>query len=494
MISWLSRQPLALFLSLQALVTCWNLGMLSPWGDEAGTLLMVRGPLGTLVRWAAEDVHPPLYYSLLYCWQRLPLGLDWAIQARLLSVVFALLATIALDRLWARHIGERARWVLLALWTLSPCLLLYARMCRSYTLQALCAIVAVAFLVRVVGKFSARDAAFLTLAVLAALYTHYVAGIALVATANLVLLRRRSWRTALGIDLLLAVGYSPWLPTLLASLAAWGRNGRNYNLTGSRFAEVPVKFAYWAMSFTMGEAVPDAVLVLGVLMLPLIAWAVWKGARGTSSVAWAAGTLAAIGFFGVARWVSYPFVPARMLFVLPFFLLLVARAVEVSPRWGRLAAAAMLLLSISGVISYFGKAGFRNKEYPIPIREIAERILRESNADDSVVLVDSTNSDPIAMLYALHPRRAVLQTAALEASGEMERILYKPEIHTVWFLRNTHDVSADRWNDRLRARLRTQMKESVQAFEPYTPLERWLMQRLGGGSRDYFQELLEYQR
>jgi len=255
-----------------------------------------------------------------------------------------------------------------------------------------------------------------------------------------------------------------------------------------------VKFAYWAMSFTMGEAVPDAVLVLGILVLPLIAVALWKGARRTSSVAWTAGTLTAIGFFGVARWVSYPFVPARMLFVLPFFLLLLARAVEVAPKWGRLCAAAMLLLSISGVISYFHKAGFRNKEYPMPIREIAERILRESNANDSVILVDSTNSDPIAMLYALHPQRTVLQTGVLEASGEMERILYKPEVRTVWFLRNTHDVSADHWNDRLRARLRTQMKESVQAFEPYTPLERWLMRRMGGGSRDYFQELLEYQR
>src|SRR3954453_16783578 len=113
---------------------------------------MVREPLGTLIQWAAQDVHPPLYYSLLYYWQRIPLGLDWAVQARLLSVSFALLGTVALDRLWGSRFEAPTRITLLALWTLSPCLLLYARLCRSYSLQALFAIVASALVVRVAEK------------------------------------------------------------------------------------------------------------------------------------------------------------------------------------------------------------------------------------------------------------------------------------------------------------------------------------------------------
>jgi len=377
--------------------------------------------------------------------------------------------------------------MLLALWSLSPCLMLYARMCRSYTLQALCSILAVAMLVRVAKGVRRRDTAWLALALLAAMYTHYVTGIALVATANLVLLSRRAWRPLVLVDAGIAVGYLPWIGVLAGSLAAWGSNARNYALTGSRVLEVPVKLGYWFMSFVMGEAVPDWVLVPGALLLPVVAITAWRGARGAGLVAWIASGLAVIGFVGVARWVSYPFVPARMLFVLPFFLLLVVRGA--ASAWGRVAVAAMLLLSVSGIACYFNKAGFRNKEYPMPIGEIAGQILRESGAEDSVVLVDNANSDWTAMLYALHPRRSLLQTGLPETQAAIARALEDPRIHTVWFLRSTRDITG--LNGKFAAMLRARMSERVHSYEAYTPLERRVM---GAGAPAYFQELAEYKR
>ena len=496
MTAWLRRHPLAVFLPLQALLCCWNLALLSPWGDEAGTLLAVRRPLYYLIQFAAHDVHPPLYYLLLHYWQIIPFGLDWAVQARLLSVVFALLGTMALDRLWGAHLEARTRFTLLALWTLSPCLLLYARMCRSYSLQTLLAIIAAAMLSRVAAKVTWGKAALLTLALLAALYTHYAPGIALIATANLTLFHRRRWRAALAIDCAIAIGYLPWIWRLAASLTSWGSNGRNYALTGSRVLEVPVKLAYWSMSFVMGEAVPDGVLILGALLAPLVAVAAWKGARRTPEVAWLAAALAVIGFTGVARWVSYPFIPARMLFVLPFFLLLVARGAAGWRRWGNLVVAAMLLVSVSGVWCYFHETGFRNKQYPLPIKEIAARILRDSSAEDSAILVDSTNSDPVALLWALYPQRSLLRTDLAETPAELTRLLADSRVRTVWFLRNTHDVSPGGLNARFQGQLRTRMRETVHPFAPYTPLERWLM----GPAWDareaprYFHELLEFRR
>ena len=97
---WLRRNPVAAFLPLQAVLYFWNLGLLSPWMDEAGTLMAVRGTLHDVIQFAAQDVHPPVFYLLLYAWQRLPLGLDWAVQARALAVVFALLATYCPRRAW----------------------------------------------------------------------------------------------------------------------------------------------------------------------------------------------------------------------------------------------------------------------------------------------------------------------------------------------------------------------------------------------------------
>jgi hypothetical protein len=506
--AWLRRHPLAAFLPLQALLCSWHLALLSPWGDEAGTLLAEHAPLGALIRFAAADIHPPLYYLLLYYWQHIPLGLDWAVQARLLSVFFALLGTVALDRFWGARLEERARLALLALWVFSPCLLLYARMCRSYSLQTLWAIVATALLTRAAAKPNWRNAALVALALVGALYTHYVVGIALIATANLTLLYRRRWRAVLGIDAAIAIGYLPWIWRLAASLTNWGGNARNYALTGSRVLEVPVKFAYWCMSFAMGEAVPDWLLLLGVLLAPLVALAAWRGARRSPEVAWMAGAMGAIGFIGVARWVSYPFVPARMLFVLPFFLLLIAQGTARTgaqggargkggvPRWGNLAVAAMLLVSLTGVWCYFHKTGFRNKQYPLPIGEIAGWIQHGSGAADSAILVDSTNSDPVALVYALNSRRPVLQTGLPGTSDELTRLLGDQRIRTVWFLRNTHDVSADGLDARFEVRIRARMAETVHPFEAYTPLERYLMGAAGGGREPprYFHELLEFRR
>ncbi|MCU1235584.1 MAG: rane protein-like protein [Candidatus Solibacter sp.] len=492
MISWLKRHPLAAFLPLQALLYLWNLSLLSPWMDEAGTLIMVGRPLPELLRFAAADVHPPLYYLLLFVWQRLPLGLDWAVQARTLTVLFALAGTLALDTLWARRFGERTRLAILALWTLSPCLLLYARMCRSYSLQALWAIVATAMLGQWMAKRTRRYGALLALALLGALYTHYAAGIALIAVANLALWRARRWRESAALDAAILAGYLPWIWQLAASLESWSHSARNYTLTGSSALEIPVKLAYWAVSFTMGEAAPDPMLVLGgALLIPLAAWLVWSGARRTPELAWIAGLLAAIGFIGVARWVSYPFVPARLLFVLPFFVMLIARGAESRGKAGGVAIAALLALSLCGIACYFGKAGFRNKQYPIPMHEIAQEILSHSTADDSVTLVDSTNSDPIAMEYELKGR-PFLQTSRPGTQAAIDRALADPRIRTVWFLRNTHDVSPEQWNAHFDAELRTRMQASIHSYQPYTPLELALIRR--PNAPRYFHELIEYHR
>src|SRR5215470_14592353 len=116
-VQWI-RRPLAFLLPLQALIGFFHLGLLSPWMDEAGTLMAMRRSLAGVLEFAAQDVHPPLYYLLLHWWLAIPLGLRWEVQGRALSVIFALLATVALDRLWARFLPDRLRWWLLLLWVL----------------------------------------------------------------------------------------------------------------------------------------------------------------------------------------------------------------------------------------------------------------------------------------------------------------------------------------------------------------------------------------
>jgi hypothetical protein len=156
----------------------------------------------------------------------------------------------------------------------------------------------------------------------------------------------------------------------------------------------------------------------------------------------------------------------------------------------------MLLLSLPGIWCYFHTTSFRNKQYPMPMREIAGRILRDSGKGDSAILVDSTNSDPVALAYALDAQRPCLWTDRAGTAAAMTRLLADPRIRTVWFLRNTHDVSPAGLNAQFEARLRPGMAETVHPYQPYTPLERLIMGTLRSTRETprYFHELLEFRR
>lgn len=487
------KHPLAVFLPLQAFLYFLHLKLLSPWFDEADQLLFLHTTLARSLEIPASGGHPPLYFAVIYYWMRIPLGLDWTVQARAFSVLLALAATVAVDRLWARTLPERWRWAFLGLWTLSPFLLLYSRMSRSYSFQLLIGTAGAAYLLRFLEKRTRRCAILLAVWLAVGVYVHAIPGFALLGAANVMLLWRRRLRDALAIDAFVGVAYLPWLARLLSFLPQWGKHGGNlYALTGRTAVEIPVKLAYWAFSFTMGEAVPDAVLIGGLVVGLGVALLVVAGARRRPDLAWLAVPAALIGFVGVARWNSYPFIPARMIFLFPVFLMLLVSGAMAHRRLGPAVVAGMLALSLSGIVSYFQLAGFRNKQYPMPIAAIAAKIRQESMPRDSAVLVDSTNSDPIAMQLQLGD---VLKTADETTPGEVRRLLGDPRIHTIWFLRNTHDVSPGQLDREFEEMLKPGSRETVFSYEPFTPLELDVA-RLAGMKDPprYFHELLKFER
>jgi hypothetical protein len=484
----LRRHRLAIALGVQAILLCWNLSLLAPWFDEADTLLFMKGPLAQAIAIPASGLHPPLYFLLLYGWMRVPLGLSWTVQARVLSVLFGLAATAAADRFWARRLGPRGRAAFLALWVASPCLLLYCRMARSYSLQLLLATVA-AGLIRDSAERPTRKRTAALAGVLAALlWVHYVPGAAMLAAAVVALGRSGRWRTAATVVGVAVAAFLPWLPKLVWSLEVWGAHRQAYAISGSRLAEIPIKAAYWGISFLMGEALPDWLLATGALVGIVAAACLVKGALRTRRLLWIALPATAVGFVGVMRWVSYPFIPARMLFTLPMFLALVVAGAR---KW---VIGGLLAVSVCGVWCYYHLIGFRNKQYPMPMGEIAAQIRAGSSAADSVVLVDSTNSDPIGLRYALWPDRAVLETGESDTRAKIAAALADPRIRTVWFLRNTHDVSLG-LNAQFESELMAAMRAHTWPYENYSPLEQRLMRGLGWTPPpQHFSELLEFRR
>ena len=488
-------RPLAVVLPLQVLILFWRLDLLSPWFDEADTLLFMHGPLLGAIEIPAAGLHPPLYFALLWCWMRLPLGLAWTVQARTLSVLFTLAGTVAVDRLWTRQLARAERLWFLALWCLSPFLLLYGRMSRSYSLQLLLGAAGAALILRFAADRSRRNFWVVYALLVIAIYTHYVPGIALLAAANVVLARRRRWLDLAALDGLTAFALAPWLAWMIPQLEVWGAHHVAYALTGGAGTEIALKLAYWAMSFTMGEAIPDSVLIPGTVLVPAVLALTLAGAGKSRDAAWLGVPAVIVGFLGVTRWVAYPFIPARMIFCFPIFMAFFIGGAARYRVAGRVALCAMLAVSLSGIWCYFHLIGFRNKQYPLPMREIASRILSGLRDGRTTVLVDSSNSDIIGLRYALGGAIPALATGDRHAPEVVQGWFSDPGIRTIWFLRNTHDVSPEGLNARWAARLAMAMHESRFFYEPFTPLELRLMRALG--MRDpprYFHELDEFRR
>ena len=101
---------------------------------------------------------------------------------RAMSAMWALMATVLIYALWLRREQPGFQAKFFALWVLSPCLLLHARMARSYSMQLALALLAIYTALqwaeqprnwkRLLAYFGSNTAL---------LYTHYLSGMAVAA-------------------------------------------------------------------------------------------------------------------------------------------------------------------------------------------------------------------------------------------------------------------------------------------------------------------------
>ncbi len=465
--------PLAVVLCLQAALLFVHLELLPLWTDELFTVQTVARPLPEIVRIVGSDIHPPLYYVLLRGWSQLPLPWDGVALLRAFSAAWALAATVLLDRLWTRHWRPPRRWTALALVALSPCLLLYARMARSYAMQMALAILVVGLLRRWLRRPDSRGYAAVGAgaALLALLYTHYVPGLALLGAFLLTTWRRLGWRRVCAFAGAVAAGYLPWLLTLTGALRRWGEasgSSSNYTLSGSAVLEQPVKIAFGVVSLTIGESFAVASLALVPVLAVLALRGAWLGFR-RSTVPLLLVLAAAAGYVGVARWVSYPFIPARLLWLLPFVCLAVAVGLNRRPLALRRAIAAAVLASyLSSAWLYFRKENYLNLGYSAPLREIAGQLDR-GTAPGEVILFDTFNTDAACLRHYLSRRATALEISAGDSAGPLKRASGAPG---VWIVHNTRDVSPGGLTTRVEREACAGRSREDSWWHPYAPWQR----------------------
>jgi hypothetical protein len=281
---------------------------------------------------------------------------------------------------------------------------------------------------------------------------------------------------------LIPAAYLPWLLQFTGAVERWmaapGFSSR-YRLTGGVLTEHALKLAYGFTSFTIGESFPVWALLAIPAVLFLLAISIRPLWRPSGLPARIIAVSALLGYIGVAHWVSYPFVPARLLWLLPFFLIWVACSVDVVPHRVGMAIAAFLMATyVASLISYYTRANFRNKGYAVPLPAIAALVASDSDPSRSLLMVDMYNTDSTVLLHYLDRDLPHLLLTA-DAASQAEAMLRDPHIQKIWIVRNTHDVSPGRITTRLEALACAGAAERVHHYMPYEGWERQAM-RLAG--------------
>jgi mannosyltransferase len=133
----LSARHFTLFaITLLALfIRAYHLDALSLWYDEGATVAIT---LGGLPEWQ-KDVHPPLYYFLLYNWMHIS-GSDYWI--RMLSVVFGAATIPIVYLIGDKMFGWKAGLIAGGLMAILPYHIRFSQEARMYTLMTFCFAVA----------------------------------------------------------------------------------------------------------------------------------------------------------------------------------------------------------------------------------------------------------------------------------------------------------------------------------------------------------------
>ena len=251
----------------------------SLFGDERYTYSIVDGHgLGTV--WHdvfTTSITPPLHYAL--AWVSLQWGGDSTVLVRLPSLVLGTAAIPVVFLLGRRVAGTRVGLFAAAILALSPFAIFYSTEARAYATMVFLVGLSTLALLEAVGRGRTAWWVIYTLSSCAAIWAHYTAAFVLATQALwAVLARPDRWRTVAVAQVVIALGYLPWLPGFLEQRRNRGVEAFDSLTTFdvSSVAEYPIR---WVVGHPFREldAIPGRtglVLMLAVLLTATFAAAV----------------------------------------------------------------------------------------------------------------------------------------------------------------------------------------------------------------------------
>lgn len=139
--------------------------------DESQSIWVATKSVATILQIDAQDVHVPLYTTLLHFWIQV-LGTD-IITVRILSLIFFVATLFALYKLAYEASGENVAILTVTLFSLSPFIMWYSSEARMYTLFTLVTCLNHLYFLRMLRSDGEHYKLAYLLSVTAGLYTHY---------------------------------------------------------------------------------------------------------------------------------------------------------------------------------------------------------------------------------------------------------------------------------------------------------------------------------
>jgi hypothetical protein len=274
------------------------------------------------------------------------------------------------------------------------------------------------------------------------------------------------------------------MPTLVSALRQW-IGAPSFYEGGNVISDQIIRLAYLLVSFSFGETLSTVSIVLGVMLTPVVIYALWRGI--IIRPGWLPIVLPATGvaWIGVSRFEQFVFMPNQLLFALPFFLILIVR--QISP----VVFVAFLVLYASADYAYYTKSGFLVKPYATPYEEMAEVILRRSHGQNTIVAVDPYGAFLQPLLARLGDRVRVVILTEPSAGQVLEAARREPSESSILLWRRTADPRS--FVTKLEQDLSVGHEVWHRDFVAYSLPERWAHRLLrGAGQPEYYYRVSEF--
>jgi 4-amino-4-deoxy-L-arabinose transferase-like glycosyltransferase len=486
---------LAAILTLAAGLLLFDLGGRSLWWDEIINVYIERQPVALIFSSLSnapglyQDIHPPLYHLMMHYWVGLAGTSDLAM--RLPSATFGLLSVGLVYAVGRQSGGLKLARVAAFLTAIAPGGLMYLRMGRYYAFTCALGLLTTWLFLKLWTTPRRWPWFAYGLVALAMYYTDYM--VVTVLAVHTLFALWQGWRSCrrvalrlLGLQILVALAYLPWL-LFVAAQVGWAGQLIPADLAFSPIGYA-LKVALPFISFTAGEtlfpweipALVDYLVFGALLVLGVIRGQIASVYRSLFLSLFLIPVLATIGVISFIM-PTLPFVGVanRALFALPYFNLVAGCGLLVLKKcWKQAAALALVtLVAAWGIVNYFRGAHFFNPIYAVPAEEVVDFVLANSRPSDVVF-----STEDIGFAYYLTAKGGDLPHY-WSYTAEADRILEQATAPRIWWLtfgrdRTRRDEAVQQYRDQLAASGYELVLQ--QGFVPQDPTYRRVKERLLG--------------